>query len=218
MTLRELRELVTASIRSENQSPPSVQIIDKAINQGKNAVVRILRTLSPELFITTTSYSVSGGDTSITLPTSPPVFKILSVYRTDRGFYERVALIDYRDRDEFTKEVSEPVVMYQEGNLLKFARASGASGSMTLELKYLKRVADLDGTDIDASFSDIPEEWQQLIAYYATALLLPTGAASNRWQAQFDRESQNLIIEYRTSIQDPVRVRDAQEVDARYWT
>jgi len=218
-TIGQLINEVIDNLRFEGvDKPPETERILRALNRAKDEMVAVLESEDQNEFVTTATYSVSQGDTSITLPDgytsaaslnitdpsgTPPAFRrLIGLTRTDLGYDLDVPVIDIRDRHSgysFTGNTGDAPILYRQGNTLRFDSESGAFTAMTLVLRYAAQVADLDGTDETARYDLFPQEWLDLIVNRATLMLMPASLAQAR--AKFAEVLRDRLAQLRVSRQ-----------------
>jgi len=215
MTLAELMEEIKDNLLLEGIEPPSAKRMLRAINHAKDDVTAEMQTADQGLLTARQTYTVAAGDASITLPAD--FRELISLVRTDQNANAPVECIvkDFRQLMQYVPNPNDPVLttqaedrptLYREGDKLYFwnTAATGAPSAMTLVLRYGQRVADLDGTSQAASFTTIPDEWEDLIQLRATLRLIP---GSHKAQPKWAGDYAARLTQMRRMVSRPIRNR-----------
>ena len=221
MTLQKLRQIVKDHFARETpdtMATPSNDAILDALNSAKDRVVELVEITNNLALMQRKDYSVTVGDASITLPdgtTDPPWRRIARVTKVESGVeYE----FDVRDQRSFEIH-SCLTTMYLEGGKLYFSDVNGAPETMTVRVRYIGGVADLDGTDSDASYATLTSDWVGLIWRGALVELLPADERGfEKWSADYAQRAASLQVSRTRPIHTrPLRVGLPGADDGNYY-
>lgn len=220
MNVRQIREVVQQNLnRAGFEKTLGAAELLGIINRAKDEVVARMELWDEDLFTARQTFNVAQGDPSITLPSD--FRRLITLTRTDGNRDNECTIVDMRERaervganwpyDQLAGNGSgEYPLLYAESGKLYFAENTGAPASMTLLMRYRKRVAD--ATEADASAGAEFEgvgEWDRAIANLATARALPR---SNPEQARYMEEYANDVDLFGRAINrrmddSPIRIR-----------
>lgn len=221
MTLAQLRQIVQDHFKRETPNgvgTPSNDEVLTALNSAKDRVVELLEITNDLALMQRKDYSVTAGDASITLPdgtTDPPWRRIARVTKVESGIE-----YDFDVRDQRSFEIhSCRTTMYLEGGKLYFSDVNGAPETMTLRLRYIGGVADLDGTDSAASYATLTSDWVGLIWRGALVELLPAEEKGfEKWSADYAQRAASLQLSRTRPIHKrPLRVGLPGDDDGHYY-
>ena len=175
MTLGELCKLVAENLTLEEVTPPANERIARTLNICAVRLGSELARINPQLFAAQQDYSVTAATTYLTLPTAS--VRIIGLDRVDGTQETPVLIIDSRQRQAGPvtrgQAMSDPVLYPQAGKLWFV----GTPPSCTLRLRYQARITELAPTALSSEYSELPAEWQSVLAEMATAMLLPAKSA-----------------------------------------
>lgn len=195
MTLGDMLADVADNLRTAGVNVPPNAVMVRKLNQAKDRVVAHLERCNSELFTVRSDISVTGGQTSIDLPTG--IVRLIGVDRVTGNIETPIDVIGTRQRSGYapdrnwpydeTSDASSCGPMYMEGGKL-YAAAAGGLAAGTIRLRYRKRVDDLAESRQADSYSGVPTEWQPMITAHASMSLLPAGNADfGRHRDDYDR-------------------------------
>lgn len=214
-SLKSLIEEVLDNLKTEGVSDiPQRNTVLRAMNRSKDVIVRELELIRPTIFLKRKDYSVSSGDASVTLPDGsttgePAIRRIVSV---DWVYNGREYRVDVKDRNSTAKTdfTGANFWMYPEGDKLYFQSSSGelAEQSLTLRLRYAAVVPDLDLSDGDSEYDDIPNEWMDLLIIRTMLRLLPAKSSGyEKWSALQTKAEQQLLLSGKQFVKTgPLRI------------
>ena len=221
-TIAELREEVTENLTLEGLEAPSRKRIMRALNRAKNEIVALLELIEPLRFTAQLDYDVESGDTHLDLPGFGDASdetkwrRILGLAKVESGSNYEANVCIYDRRDEGLRSAPAGFWMYREANKLYFSDIAGASGAMTLRLRYNVLVADAtegSGVELDATYGYIPDDWTDLLTTRATMFLMPAkhGMAA-KWGALWaERKAVLTMAASRTIHTGPSYVKMVDE-------
>lgn len=219
-TLNEMIDEVTDNLKAEGVTElPSRGHMLRTLNRAKNALVDELELYDPDLFVYRKDYSVSSGDTYITLPDGstegePAVRRILGLHKIEGSAEYKIDVTSRRSQGLHDYSGAS-FYMYPERNTLWFMTAdgTGAAQDMTIRLRYSSYVPDLTLSDGDAEYDDIPENWIDLLLIRATLRLLPGGSGGRaKWEALLNGREAHMIRNAKSRVRtEPMRMRMDQD-------
>ena len=199
-----MRDEVTDILMGEGASePPSSTRIVRALNRAKNDVMARLDQLSQDDLILRVDRAVATGDMYITLPDGATageaaMRRLLGCNVVQADATEDAIGISSWSAERVVDTGAFTFWMYREGSRLYFYNPTGASTVMTIRLRYTPLVPDLDGTDSDAVYTNLPLDCAELLVMRAALALLPARMkdAFAKWTL-LATERENIIYQSR---------------------
>jgi hypothetical protein len=212
-TISEMREEVKDILAKEGlNEPPNVKRVYTALNAAKDELVARLESLDEQRFTTRAEFDVAKDNESIELPSGFRRLLGLTEVTDSNGEYA-IKVLD--PRSEESKSCPAGFWMYREGNHLWFHDPDGAARAMTIRMRYVAKVDDLDGSAAGAEYTSIPADAARVIPLMAAADLLPSDVAGQiRWRARANEKLALILGQHNSEIATrPMRIRYVDDWD-----
>lgn len=185
MTLGEMQRRLIEELNRADVDAPAAERLVEILNTAKDRLVSELEMFASDIFVARQSYAVVAGDTSVTLPSD--FRRIIGLTRTDLTTPVEVEILDTRER--YLRVPLQQAIYIQAQSLYapavyleadKVYFVTTPPTSLTLLLRYAKRVADLTVSDGTSSYASIPNEWHHQLVDMAAEHACPAKSPEHK--------------------------------------